>query len=499
MAGSLDDIRDYVRDRVAGRKFIFMGDGASSFEAKIEQLRSLGAGPFLAITLKTLLNADVNLGDDVTHIEVDLEINPQNFTYEQAWNELFDNPPENIKKALDEFDPEGNAFISIFRFRTATHAFGRVIDNARKPDWVQLEDKTFIDGFFARHNIPAPRSTVVDANRSAMVKAAEMIDSGDGTVWSGDNTLGLNSRGNMVRWLRPEHDEEDEFHFVRKFSSACESVRIAQFVEGRPCSIHGFVLPEGVAVFRPVELLVLRGEHGKFWFAGTNTFWQPSIELRVEMRSIARQVGEALRHDYNYRGAFCCDGIAGRNGYVINELNTRIGDGMGYISNALPDFPFEVLQDLALAGQADDLDAELIETLEDAVQGAGDTIPWAKIRVYQAGDFDDVKTMELYSSFEEEDETYLEGEADMNRYEKAVVKIEDAKALMHFGKVTCLPGSNFGILNFELDEESVSVGPSLAKHVASALRRCAEEFGADTIGISTAQDVYGEDAEEEAV
>lgn len=496
MSGSLDDIRDYVASRVRGRKFIVMGDGALSFTAKIAQLRALGAGPFLAITLQTALNDDVDLGDDVTHIEVDLEFTEENFTYEHGWMDLFDNPTPEVKQALQDFDPKNEAFLSVFRFRTATHAFGRSIDNARKTEWVQLEDKTFIDGFFAQHSIPAPRSTVVDATREAMIKAAKLIDTGDGTVWSGDNTLGLNSRGNMVRWLRPDADEEDEFHFVRKFSSACESVRIAEFVEGRPCSIHGFVLPEGIAVFRPVELLVLRGEHGKFWFAGTNTFWQPSIELRVEMRTIARHIGEALRHDYNYRGAFCCDGIAGRNGYVINELNTRIGDGMGYISNALPDFPFEVLQDLALAGQADDMSNDYIEALEDAVQGAGDTIPWAKVRVHQAGQFKEKKTMDLYASFDEEDEFHLEGDADLNRYEKTVVKTENAKALEPFGKVTCLPDVNYGILNFELDSDVIGVGPSLARHVASALRRCAEEFGADTVGISVADDVYGDAADQ---
>lgn len=491
MTGSLDDIRDYVRERVQGRKFIFTGDGAQSFAAKIEQLRALGAGPFLAITLKTMLNADVELGDDVTQISLELTINPENYTYEDSWNEVFANPTQEIKDALNEFDPNGEAFLTVFRFRTATHAFGRKIDACRKLDWIQLEDKTFIDGFFAQHSIPAPRSTVVDANREAMTQASELINSGDGTVWSGDNTLGLNSRGNMVRWLRPDADPEDIGHFVRKFSSACESVRIAEFVEGRPCSIHGFVLDDGVAVFRPVELLVLRGEHGKFWFAGTNTYWQPSIELRVEMRSIARQVGEALRKDYDYRGAFCCDGIAGRQGYVINELNTRIGDGLGYVSNALPDFPFEVLQDLAVSGQVDQLDTEFIETLEDAVQAAGDTIPWAKVRVYQAGDFEDIKTMELYTRYNDDGEDHLEGDADLNRYTEAVVRVEEQKDLDHFGTVTAYPGTNYGILDFHLDDD-VPTGPSLARHIASALRRCAEELGADTVGISVAKDVYGE-------
>ena len=493
MASSLDDIRDFVRERVQGRKVILTGDGASSFQAKIEQFRTMGAGPFLAITLKTPINDEINLGDDVTRIDVELEIDPEIFTNEASWIELFENPPEYIQKAVDDFDPDKTAFFTIFRFRTSTHAFGRKIDAARKSDWVQLEDKTFIDGFFAQHEIPAPSSTIVDAEYDSMAQASKMMNQGDGTVWSGDSTKGLSSRGNMVRWMRPDAEEQDLDHFVEKFSSACESIRIAQFIEGRPCSIHGFVFDNGVAIFRPVELLVLRGEHGKFWFAGTNTYWQPSIELRVEMRSVARLVGDALRSEYNYRGAFCCDGIAGKNGYVINELNTRIGDGLGYVANALPDFPLEIMQDLALAGQLEDIPDEFIGAVEDTVLAAGDAVPWEKIRVYQAGDFEKDEEMELYASFNEEDEMHLEGEADLNRYTKAVVKIDDAKALENFGKVRVLPGSNYGMIIFDLNEDTVPSGPSLAKHVGSALRRCAEEFGADTTGISTAKDVYGQE------
>ena len=92
----------------------------------------------------------------------------------------------------------------------------------------------------------------------------------------------------------------------------------------------------------------------------------------------------------------------------------------------------------------------------------------------------------------EEEDLHLEGDADINRYEKAVVKIEDAKSLEPFGNVTCFPGANYGILNFELYPDAISVGPSLARHIASALRRCVEEFGATTTNISAAKDVYGE-------
>ena len=124
MTSSLDDIRDFVRQKVKGRKIILTGDGASSFEAKIEQFRSMGAGPFLAICLKTPFNDEVDLGKDVTRIDVKLETDTITFTNENSWNDLFENPPAHIQKAVDDFDPQKQAFFTIFRFRTATHAFG---------------------------------------------------------------------------------------------------------------------------------------------------------------------------------------------------------------------------------------------------------------------------------------------------------------------------------------------------------------------------------------
>ena len=114
--------------------------------------------------------------------------------------------------------------------------------------------------------------------------------------------------------------------------------------------------------------------------------------------------------------------------------------------------------------------------------------------MYQAGSFEDVKTMELFTRYSDDGKDHLEGDADLNRYTEAVVRTEEKKDLDHFGIVTAYPGTNYGILDFKL-EDDVPTGPSLARHLASALRRCAEELGADTVGISVAKDVYGEPAE----
>ena len=48
------------------------------------------------------------------------------------------------------------------------------------------------------------------------------------------------------------------------------------FLEGIPCSIHGVVFPDGVATFRPVEMVTLRRPgSNRLHYAGAATFWDP--------------------------------------------------------------------------------------------------------------------------------------------------------------------------------------------------------------------------------
>ena len=93
-------------------------------------------------------------------------------------------------------------------------------------------------------------------------------------------------------------------------AARCDRVRVMPFLEGIPCSIHGVVFPEGVATFRPVEMVTLRRprESGRLRYAGAATFWDPPDDDREVMRDLARRVGE-LRRRVGYRGAFTVDGV----------------------------------------------------------------------------------------------------------------------------------------------------------------------------------------------
>ena len=106
------------------------------------------------------------------------------------------------------------------------------------------------------------------------------------------------------------------------------------FLDGIATSVHGIVLPDGVAVLRPVELVTLRRGH-ELVYAGCSTYWDPPTAVREEMRAAARRVGEQLRADVEFRGAFTLDGVATRDGFRPTELNPRFGAGLMIITHGI--------------------------------------------------------------------------------------------------------------------------------------------------------------------
>ena len=144
------------------------------------------------------------------------------------------------------------------------------------------------------------------------------------------------------------YDEATAEEACELLAPVCERVRIMPFVEGVPCSVHGLVAPDGVAIFRPVEMITLRRPGAGFVYAGTSTFWDPEPAAREAMRSLARRVAGGLAESVGFRGAFTLDGVLGADGFVPTELNARLGAGFMHLAEALPELP---LGPLALAAQ----------------------------------------------------------------------------------------------------------------------------------------------------
>jgi hypothetical protein len=145
------------------------------------------------------------------------------------------------------------------------------------------------------------------------------------------------------------------------------------FLDGIATSIHGLVLPDGVAVLRPVELVSLR-RGLELRYSGCATFWDPPSSVRDEMRAAARRVGETLRDLVDFRGAFTLDGVATADGFRPTELNPRFGAGLSVITRGLAGVPLPLVLDLVVAGRqlgvsAADLEAEVLRDADERRAG----------------------------------------------------------------------------------------------------------------------------------
>jgi hypothetical protein len=147
------------------------------------------------------------------------------------------------------------------------------------------------------------------------------------------------------------------------------------FLDGVPCSIHGMVLDDGTAVFRPVEIAILRGPRHTFVYGGLGTSWDPTAADREQMREVARRTGEHLRGLVGYRGAFGVDGIVTADGFRPTELNARMSGGLASLARVLDPTLLTLLQYNLLAGRDPRVDAA---SLEAWAVPALDAAPFAK-------------------------------------------------------------------------------------------------------------------------
>jgi hypothetical protein len=201
---------------------------------------------------------------------------------------------------------------------------------ARPPAWGALEDKTLVDGIWIEADITTAPSEVVQLADAPRVWSD--LASDEGTVWVADNATGWHGGGEFTRRVRSAQEAEEA---VAWFRPHAESVRVMPFLDGIPCSIHGFVTDDGVAVFRPVELYVLRRSlEPTFYYTGVGTFWDPPAAIRGAMRSAARSVGTVLERTWHYRGGFSIDGVYTRDGFRPTELNPRLSVGLGLQARA---------------------------------------------------------------------------------------------------------------------------------------------------------------------
>ncbi len=325
---------------VAGRKVVF---GVAPLAAMTEWVDLLAAaGAEKPLLLATGVGAGPVPALDAGHVVMLRAERHSSMTEEiRGHDHLVRHLPERVRRAVDEYDPDGSSLWCVGPFIDNAPIEGRGVVGGRPAAWTALEDKLVVHDVWARVGYPQSPSTAVEMDLAQLRVVSHALDDGHGVVWSGDARDGINGGGDFVRWVRSDDEQAAAFEF---FAPRCDRVRVMPFLEGVPCSIHGMVLPDGTAAFRPVELVVLRDDSRRFVYGGQGTFWDPPEVDREQMRELVRRTGEHLRDRVGYRGGFGIDGVLTKDGFRPTELNARMSAGLTSLARTVDVASFQLLQ-----------------------------------------------------------------------------------------------------------------------------------------------------------
>jgi hypothetical protein len=368
-AGTPDAWEHHLCAPVTGRKVICAFEVLAGLTQAVSKLRRWGAQ-------RPLLLADgVGTGPLPTSDEADVELlepTPFETVTEQvrARARPLARLTPAVVEAVERYDPDRMALWWMSPVTSNEPLLGRSVLGGRPDSAAALENKVLVDDLLdatAAARAPSRTSRVGYQELTAATDDVLARSGATEAVWAGDNRDGVNGGGDYVRWIRtPDHARAAaEF-----FAAHCDRVRVSPFLPGVPCSIHGIVLPDGVVVLRPVELIcLLRPRDGRFTYAGLGTTWDPARADREQMRSLARDLGTHLQRTYGYRGAFGVDGVLTSDGFRVTEVNTRFSGGLTRLAAVAPRAQLELVHVNALIGRdvgrpADDIEERALDLLD---------------------------------------------------------------------------------------------------------------------------------------
>jgi len=357
----VEAIKTQIAEFHRGKKWILLPDAAAAATPLVEHLNEWGAAGIMVIA------AIEGVGElpKVDRLHYTRTSGDSLMRGIRAYLRSVEHPSALLLGSVEVFDPGQEAAVLGGGFSRLDTLAGRPVYGPIPEDWGALEDKTTVDQLWDDAGVGRAPSVVVPV--ADAVTASITIGSQAGSVWAADNAEGWHGGGEYVRWVKSAGDATAAIEW---FSAHAETVRVMPFLDGIPCSIHGFITRDGVAVFHPMEMIILRNaERPEFIYAQAANFWDPPGGVRDEMREAARRVGLLLSERHGYLGGFGIDGVCTRDGFLPTELNTRLCIGHGLQARAA-DIPLGTIERMLIEGDIDIAARDLEETINSAVTTA---------------------------------------------------------------------------------------------------------------------------------
>lgn len=350
--------RHHLGRLLRGRKVICGVAPLAGLVDQVDLLREAGAQRPLLVA-NGLGAGPVPTEDAAEVVFVDVPSRSSMTEEVRGTDRLVRNLPRAAADAVEAYDPAGDAVWVVDPFVGTAPIDGRTVVGGRPDAWAVLEDKVVVDEVWDAVGAARAESRVTRVDLDDLRVASAELDRGTGVVWAGDARDGVNGGGDFVRWVASDSDAASAHVF---FAPRCDRVRVMPFLDGVPCSVHGMVLPDGTAAFRPVELAILRGADHRFVYGGQGTTWDPPDDDRAQMRDLVRRTGECLRAKVGYRGAFGIDGILTVDGFRPTELNTRFSGGLAALARSVDAVALNLLQLNLVVDRDPGVSAEALES-----------------------------------------------------------------------------------------------------------------------------------------
>ena len=233
----LDRLNASLAEFHRDRKWILLPDAAAAATPLVELLNGWGAAEIMVVAaiegVGELPNADRT---HYTRTRGDTVMRGL-----RAYLKSVEHPSALLLGTVEAFDPRHEAMVLGGGFSRLDTLAGRPVYGAKPEAWGALEDKTTVDRLWDDAGVRRAPSVVVPV--ADAVAASIAVGSQVGSVWVADNTEGWHGGGEYARWVQSAGDATSAIEW---FSKHAETVRVMPFLEGLPCSIHGFVTCETV-------------------------------------------------------------------------------------------------------------------------------------------------------------------------------------------------------------------------------------------------------------
>lgn len=234
-----------------------------------------------------------------------------------------------LAKILEQFDPEKNAIVLGPSFLSIRSFYGRKVIGTRLKSWERLEDKFISDKFFDKvDNIKRAPSKICKTLNIKWLKLFQKFNWGDGLVIIGQSESGMTGGGRHIFYAKNSVDLD---RVSAQIEEKYQTVKVMPFLKGVSYSSHGVVVGKSTVCIPPFECITLRrnSDNGFLW-CGTATSFVLNNKYRQEISRVTKRVGRRLQNQLGYKGFFCIDGIMTKRGFIVTEINTRMG-GSAYI------------------------------------------------------------------------------------------------------------------------------------------------------------------------